>query len=656
MRATLIGFALLIVMAVAAFYAELKWHSVDHFAAGVPSTASVLVLVILGAAMWLPLFRRNGLSRRELLTIYSIVLVGGPLVSSGILLWMIPHHISYYFMAQVNPLWEETFIQYLPRWYAPTSWTAIRGFFEGGVAVPWSEWWVPLGAWTSFMLALFVASFCLLALIARQWITNERLSFPLAQIPLSLLAERSGEEQAPAEGGGGAARLTSLPMFWAGAGIALVIAFANTLSTVAPSFPSIPTGPVPLLAWRNVGPLAGLGEIDLVLWPWMIGLAYLVPKELSLSIWLFWAVRLALSVAGIAAGATPERPEEMFGSAFPAPYFQGGGAVFALGIWALWLARRHVAHAAAVVLGRADAGGDKDEPLPYRLACVGAAVSVAWLIGFCIVSGARPLFAAALVAMILGYYVMWARLRAEAGLGFLDYPLEIENATMTVWGNSAFRPGDIITLISTRWSWVFGAGSSFEVCPGSVLEAFKIADVAHIRTRPLSVALLTGFVLSLVVSVFVVMVGCYRYGYLGLAITQSGHWLAPQTREEGARIFEHLTVPSRWSSGAVIGVVAGAAVVTVLGILRARFWWWPLHPLGYVAANTWGMQLYYMPFLVGWACKSLVIRYGGLRLYRQLMPLALGLIVGQLLNSGLWIVLAALTNGAIAPGVSLGTD
>ena len=71
----------------------------------------------------------------------------------------------------------------------------------------------------------------------------------------------------------------------------------------------------------------------------------------------------------------------------------------------------------------------------------------------------------------------------------------------------------------------------------------------------------------------------------------------------------------------------------VLGLFRLRFWWWPFHPVGYLAANTWGMQIYYMPFFLGWALKVVVIRYGGLRLYRATVPLAIGLIVGDQLNS-----------------------
>jgi hypothetical protein len=54
-----------------------------------------------------------------------------------------------------------------------------------------------------------------------------------------------------------------------------------------------------------------------------------------------------------------------------------------------------------------------------------------------------------------------------------------------------------------------------------------------------------------------------------------------------------------------------------------------------------------MPFFVGWALKSLVIRYGGLRLYRVTVPLAIGLIVGDMMNVGVWTAVALVTRGEV---------
>jgi hypothetical protein len=97
----------------------------------------------------------------------------------------------------------------------------------------------------------------------------------------------------------------------------------------------------------------------------------------------------------------------------------------------------------------------------------------------------------------------------------------------------------------------------------------------------------------------------------------------------------------------IIAMGAGAVMAVVLGAMRLRFYWWPFHPIGYLAANCWGWNWYLTPFVLGWLGKVLVVRYGGLRLYRQTVPLAVGLIVGDMLNRGLWVMVALVTRGTV---------
>ena len=124
-------------------------------------------------------------------------------------------------------------------------------------------------------------------------------------------------------------------------------------------------------------------------------------------------------------------------------------------------------------------------------------------------------------------------------------------------------------------------------------------------------------------------------------------WPSWQVRGDGGRIFEYLTNASPPDVNGIVTIIVGTVFAIFLGAMRLRFWWWPFHPIGYIAANCWGMQWYYMPFFLGWAFKSLVIRYGGLRLYRATVPFAIGLIVGDLVNQGIWSIVALATQGRV---------
>ena len=50
-----------------------------------------------------------------------------------------------------------------------------------------------------------------------------------------------------------------------------------------------------------------------------------------------------------------------------------------------------------------------------------------------------------------------------------------------------------------------------------------------------------------------------------------------------------------------------------------------------------------MPFLVAWLIKIVVLRYGGSSVYRRLIPLFLGLILGDFVTASAWAMYGFIT-------------
>ena len=637
-RVLLLSLIFLALLVYGGFYTDIVYSTAEDFNGGVPSPGPFAVLFLLAAAStWLPLGRLLRLNRQELLAVFIIVFAGAPMVSYGVLAYMLPHAIFIQYASSVHPEWAGAFMRLIPNWFSPTERTAVETFFLGNATVPWSQWLVPLAAWCSFLLALVVASSCLALIIQRQWITHERLSFPLAQIPLELISEAaSGAERR--------ARLTAARVFWLGFAVSFGVKFWNRLTAFFPALPGIPLGPVALMAQQTTGPMAAFGEMDLMLWPWLIAVAYLIPKELSFSCWVFWFLRIALAFIAIAAGAPPRSPEGWLGDAtFPAFAFQGFGAILALTVWAGFRARRHLGRAIRIALSRRSGVDDADEPLPYRWSLILLALSYGWMVYFCYMIGARIWVGMGLIALILMFYLMWTWLRAETGLGLLLFPLFIDDM-LDATGNAVFRPQEVIAIMSVRWTYFPGAGSTAQLVSGNVLEGMKIADSARIPTRPLVYSMAVGLLLSLVLGVYVTLTGMYHYGFYNLRAASSS-WLSSQINWGAGHVFAAISTPSQLDPRGLAGVAAGAVIAISLGLLRLRFWWWPLHPVGFLAAHSWGMQWFYMPFFVGWLGKALVTRYGGLRLYRQTVPLAVGLVGGDLINGVIWALVLAARGG-----------
>ena len=63
-------------------------------------------------------------------------------------------------------------------------------------------------------------------------------------------------------------------------------------------------------------------------------------------------------------------------------------------------------------------------------------------------------------------------------------------------------------------------------------------------------------------------------------------------------------------------------------VLRYRFSWWPIHPIGLAVAAADNVYSLAMPVFMAWAAKAVVMRVGGVALYRRSKPLFLGLLVG----------------------------
>jgi len=74
----------------------------------------------------------------------------------------------------------------------------------------------------------------------------------------------------------------------------------------------------------------------------------------------------------------------------------------------------------------------------------------------------------------------------------------------------------------------------------------------------------------------------------------------------------------------------------VLTALHHAYPWWPIHPMGLpVAVCTYPMTIYVFSIFLGWFAKTTVLRMGGSRLYSQVRPFFIGLILGFFAGAGL---------------------
>ncbi|MBT5828917.1 MAG: hypothetical protein HOH77_01885, partial [Candidatus Latescibacteria bacterium] len=78
----------------------------------------------------------------------------------------------------------------------------------------------------------------------------------------------------------------------------------------------------------------------------------------------------------------------------------------------------------------------------------------------------------------------------------------------------------------------------------------------------------------------------------------------------------------------------GIGVAVVLTILQSRISWWPVHPLGAMLMFDGYVRLYVLCIFLVWLSKLIVLRLGGIGVYRRSKPLSYGLIVGYVFAIG----------------------
>ena len=77
--------------------------------------------------------------------------------------------------------------------------------------------------------------------------------------------------------------------------------------------------------------------------------------------------------------------------------------------------------------------------------------------------------------------------------------------------------------------------------------------------------------------------------------------------------------------------------MAALEFMHYRFLWWPFHPLGFPISAAFGGM--WFSVLIAYLLKGAVLKYGGPNLYRRTVPFFLGMILGEIVPAGFWLII-----------------
>jgi hypothetical protein len=573
-----------------------------------------LLAVVTGANAVVRRFRpRAALVQAELLVVYTMLAVGAAMVGHDFLpaLVMMMGHVTWF--ANGSNGWQGRFGAYLPPHLVVSDKEALKGYYEGHSTLYTPEhlhaWLGPAAWWVVFVIVLFWCMMCLNVLVRQGWQDRERLPFPVVEIPLQMT-----------EPGG---RLWRDRLFWAGFALVASVEFLNGLVYLYPSIPDIPIKAVNVQGTGIFAthPWNAVGYTCYSFYPFVVGLGYLLPLDLTFSCWffyLFWKAQLVLSRA-MAWDVTPD---------FPFVREQSFGGYMAVLAFMLWNGRNYFKQVWKTVQGQPSDVSDDREALSYRQATLGFVIGFAFLVWFMVYAGLSPLVAVVAFVIYFALSLAITRMRAELGPPVHDLHFSGPDYMLThAFGTPAFGAKDLTVL--TFFYWFNRAYRSHAMPIG--IEGLKAAGHERSAQRGMFGAAMVAAIVGIIAGFWAYLHLAYTGGtqatfainsyFAGEAFSRLNGWI--QTPQ-----------PPNPLANAATGI--GFAFCALLMLARSRFPWWPFHPFGYAISSSWAMNNVWLPLLMAWIVKGLVLRYGGVRLYRGAMPFFLGLILGQMIVGSLW--------------------
>ena len=552
---------------------------------------------------------RLSLRRGEMLTIFSMTWVVA-VTPMWINFWASLVSAPSYFADEENR-WADILFGHLP-WqvFVPPTSRVVDNLWNGlpqGMAVPWDGWVGTVVQWLGATGAATVFGYCLLVVFRHQWQENEKLPYPLAQLPRDLTAGFEQKRRLP--------QIFRSKLFWIGFAVVIVPQIHNIVTYFVPGLPTFGLFWNYYRYWFDHGLVYGFIRVM----PLILMVVYLCPVHILGSIVIFHG--LATFKMGLIRryGA----PDVGFASTDMRLFLwtESHGALVFVGLWSVWIARRHLLG----IWRQVRSGeGDKGEVASYRMALVGLVASGLYVVGWAVSMGVSlPMAVGSFGLMVIAFFVT-VKMVAASGIAYL-YPPRVY-----LKGDAFFLELVGSIYVPTRRLVPFKVFTSYAFLGHFTIPAWPA--IAH-HLRIFSLKRQPGWVAAVVLVSFPVGFVVALWALLDLAYTEGGAIYLWRRTTWGFNDLVHLiNNPTSPSLGKWVLWWVGFLEAGVLTLLRNRFHWLPLHPIGLIVQMTHTAWWYWINFFLILIIKASLLRFGGIRAYLAGKPFFYGLGVGYVIG------------------------
>lgn len=558
-------------------------------------------------------FPKGSFSSAELILVYIMMLVSCSIPTMGLNLYLVPLIAGTHYYATPQNQWDKLILPHIRKWTIVQDSDAVRWFFEGipkGESIPWKAWLTPLFFWTLLILAIFLVMIFLMVLLRRQWVENEKLNYPMTKTPIELINAPEND-------------VFKNRIFWLGFLIPFTIGCINALHFYQPLFPSIALSrSIPI--FRRT-----LGLQFSVSFP-MIGFAYFINLPLAFSLWffcLFTTFQQGLfNIAGY--GVAEFLP---YNADRPLLGWQSFGSLLVIVLYGFYVSRKSLSGVVRKALKKEFTLSDDNEIVSYSVAFWGTIISLLFIFAWLIMSGLSPLPAALFIFFAFVLFIGITRAVVEGGLAATRAPVISPVATTSLLGSERIGPSGLCALGLT---FVYASDVRTFVM-ASVANGLKMLEDIRQRKTIIFKAIIISILITLFASVWATLLLGYRHG----AINANSWFFVSGPQYPWKYVAEKIKQPSGIDFLYVIFIGIGAVITILLQVMRARFLWFPFHPLGLAFSTIMMTNALWFSIFIAWLIKTLILRYGGSQIYEKGKTFFIGLIVGQFVVNGIWLLI-----------------
>ena len=133
---------------------------------------------------------RWALNRGQLCVALGMGLIGSLFPFYGLASYVVGTIAAPYYFATPENGWAELLHPNMVSWLIMNNEDkAVTYFYDGlppGQPIPWGSWAVPVFWWMTFVAAAACVALCLMVILRKQWVENERLEFPLMEVGMQV--------------------------------------------------------------------------------------------------------------------------------------------------------------------------------------------------------------------------------------------------------------------------------------------------------------------------------------------------------------------------------------------------------------------------------------------------------------------------------------